>query len=308
MIISRLNCDNITFLNLHAEQSFEGAFGSFLDKDIQQAGIFQNALSKSTIDNIVNEISERPILTDSICFDFNGIELLQVNQDISFVEQIINKLSEKNILFTNIRKEIAISLGYSDFVKTETEIQNITIKNNNISIPLLSTKQAFESVFHDTLKSKYLDDKVKFHKSSPVYINKFIDLKKFITYDQKLFIYSLYFLSILMTEQKETRDWYIKKGEKEIVLFSQNMNSSYISSILSHYLQLDVTLIDHVGPINKLYSSFDKRIDRNKKYLVVADVVCLGTEAKISKNIIEFSGAEYIGNVSIVRINTPKFK
>ena len=109
-----------------------------------------------------------------------------------------------------------------------------------------------------------------------------------------------------MIEQKSDRDWVIKKAEKDIILFSQNMNSSFISSVLLNFLLLDVTLIDHVGPINKIYSSFDNRINKDKKYLVVSDMVCLGSEVRIAKNLIEFSGGEYIGNVSIIRVNSMK--
>jgi hypothetical protein len=47
-------------------------------------------------------------------------------------------------------------------------------------------------------------------------------------------------------------------------------------------------------------------INKNKRYLVVSDMVCLGSEVRIAKNLIEFSGGEYIGNVSIIRVNTMK--
>lgn len=305
MIISRIEIDNMTFFNLHAEQAFEGSFGSFLNKDIQQAGIFQNTISKSTVDKILQEIENNPIKTDNVLFDFENIELLQVNQNVPFAE-LLTGLKTKNIVLANIKNEITQSLGYAKHINSGSDITNVKVQNNEKSVPLLTTKQAFESYFHEKLMSNFLENNIKHHKSSPVYINKFIDLKKFITYDQKLFVYSLYFLSLSMIEEKQTRGWIIRKGENNIDLFSQNMNSAFIASILSHFLQLNVILIDHVGPINKIYSSFKNRINRNKKYLVVADVVCLGTEVKIAKNIIEFSGGEYLGNVSIVRINTLK--
>lgn len=304
MVISRFEIDNVTFINLHAEQAFEGSFGSFLNKDIQQPGIFQDTLTKTTIDKLERNIDLKPILTDNVLFDFQNIELLQVNQNINFTE-LLSKLHSKNILLLNIKNEIVSSLGYIDSIIPGRDFQDINIKNNQSIFPLLNTKQAFESYFHQIIL-KYLDDNLKLHKSSPVYINKYIDLKKFITNDQKFFVYSLYFLSLEMIKNKSNRKWVIKSGENDIILFSQNMNGSFIASILSHFLQLNVILIDHVGPINKIYSSFKNRIDRNKKYLIVADVVCLETEVRIAKNIIEFSGGEYLGNVSVVRVNTLK--
>jgi hypothetical protein len=307
MIISRLELEKYTFFKLHAEQAFEGSFGSFLHKEIPQAGIFQNALSKTTIDNLAQEIRKNKIKSKCVIFDFEGIEYLQVNQNIYFKEKILDYLKSKKIQLSNITNKIINDLGFSHLIKNiEAEQKTIIINDPENQEVTLTTLQAFNTLFKNKLKDNYLDETTKFHRSSPVYITKYIDIKKFITIDRAFIIYALYNLSFSMIKQKEYRDWNIEKNEKEIVLFSQNMNSSFIASILSSFLQLDVMLIDHVGPINKIYSNFENRIDRNKKYIVVSDVVCLGTEVKIAKNIIEFSGAEYIGNVSIIRVNTLK--
>ena len=304
MIISRVSLENKTFINLHAEQSFEGSFGHFLDKNIQQAGVFQNTLSKSTIDKIIDDFKTNPVQSEILIFDFNHLDFLQVNQNINFKENIIDAFNSICIQLLNVNHEIANKLGLSEHINIHKQERQHIFLNNKESFSAFSTYQAFEIVFHETLYKKYLEPNEKYHRSTPVYINKFIDLKKFISNDQKLFIYTLYFLALSMIKDKKSRDWVLRKGDNSIVLFAHNMNSSYIASILANFLLLDVILVDHVGPINKIYSTFDKRLNQNKKYLVVADVVCLGTEVKIAKNIIEFSGSTYLGNVSIVRINT----
>ena len=59
-----------------------------------------------------------------------------------------------------------------------------------------------------------------------------------------------------------------------------------------------------------MYSTLDRKIENSKNYVVVSDLVCLGTEVKIAKSLIEFLGGNYLGNISIIRIQTidPKHK
>jgi hypothetical protein len=306
MIISRFEIDDCTYFNFHAEQAYEGTFGSFFNYNIQKEGIFQSTLTKSTVDSIIKEINENEIKTTGVFFEFKGIESLQINQNISFKENIFDKLSCKAIQLSNVKRVIVESLDLLNYVdSSDNNYNDITINNEKNKV-FTSSQQAFESYFHNILTSKYVVDKTKFHHSSSVYINKFIDIKRLITEDKNLILFTIYMLALNMITPNENRDWTITKDEKEIILFSQNMNCSFIASILSQLLLLDVTLIDHVGPINKIYSSFDNLINKNKKYLVVSDMVCLGSEVRIAKNLIEFSGGEYIGNVSIIRVNTMK--
>jgi hypothetical protein len=111
-----------------------------------------------------------------------------------------------------------------------------------------------------------------------------------------------------MIEKNQNHLWEISPSSKTI-LFCQTLSGAFIGSILSDLLGLDLFIIDHLGPINKLYNSvLFKKIDASANYIVVSDVLCLGTEVKNAKSIIEFSGAKYIGNVSFVRIESRKEK
>ncbi|MBS7233060.1 hypothetical protein KHA90_18720 [Flavobacterium psychroterrae] len=69
-------------------------------------------------------------------------------------------------------------------------------------------------------------------------------------------------------------------------------------------MHLILLILDKIGPINKLYSRLDNVINANRKYIVVSDLVCLGTEVKIVKNLIQFVGGKYLGNVSIIKTET----
>jgi hypothetical protein len=106
-----------------------------------------------------------------------------------------------------------------------------------------------------------------------------------------------------MSSKKLNRSWVIEKGSKTTLL-CQNLNSSFIASIISSFLLLDVITLDHIGPINKVYNEIDRKINHGEEYLVISDVVCLGTEVRIAKNIIEFSGGKYVGNICLIRILT----
>ena len=126
-----------------------------------------------------------------------------------------------------------------------------------------------------------------------------IDIKCMISKDKEFFIYAIYQLAIKMNNH-----WSSLREKDKPTLICQNLNSSYIASILSSFLKLDILILDNLGPINKLYSTLDNKIEENKKYIVVSDVICLGTEIKIAKNLITFLGGKYVGNASIIRIQT----
>lgn len=118
MIISRFIVDNCTYFNLHAEQTFEGTFGSFLNNNIQQAGIFQNTLTKSTIDKIILDLKINIIESEYILFDFKGIEYIQVNQNISFIENILNTLTTYCIQLSNIKTNVVFDLGFQKYIES----------------------------------------------------------------------------------------------------------------------------------------------------------------------------------------------
>ena len=109
---------------------------------------------------------------------------------------------------------------------------------------------------------------------------------------------------VLKTYQKWFKSINPLDNESKPILVCQNLNSSYITSILSTLLKTDIVILDQIGPINKMYSTLDSKLENNKKYIVVYDFVCLGTEIKIAKSLIEFLGGKYLGNISIVRVQT----
>lgn len=309
MIVSKIAYRNKLYINLHAEQSITGTFEdiSLLDNDLR-TGIFCKVLTKSTVNRIVDYFENKQLEFDYLVFDFNGIEDVQKHSEALFF-RLIDSLAQKTLVFQNITQNIISKLALSSFLKNERQFEPLIAIKNRLQISIKKTsiyksEEVFEIEFEKKLKTYSSNHKNKFHYSSSVYLPRFINIKKFIENDKSFFLYTLYRLAIKMSVENEKRTWQIKENDKDVVLFCQNLNSSIIASVLSNFLLLDITILDHIGPINKLYYGFEDKILKEKNYVIVSDVVCLGTEVRIAKNLIEFSGGNYLGNVSIVRINT----
>ena len=300
MIISCIKKPEYIYFNLHAEEVISS---NYLNDDDQ--GIYIASLQFETINRLFNFIKDSDIGTYSnIVLDFKNLEHIQPNilnkiveiRDLQFkliflnVDQNINEsLSLKTI--ENIKNIINDKNGYETFyffTDTENEIYDSEIRSEKI----------FNEEFKRLLKDQYIIEYQKPHASSFVYLHSFIDLKKFISSERPFIYYVLYRLA---TKIKE-------KWQSELInnpiLVGQSLTSTFVISILSKLLKLDILVFDKIGPITKLYNKLEKHNFENRKYIVVSDLVCLGTEVKITKNLIEFSGGKYLGNVSIVKIET----
>jgi hypothetical protein len=306
MIISAIIKEKKVFFNLHAEQTFTGTFqmdsGDF---DINVvSGIYGSELTKMTLQKIDDYLKENNLKECEIYLDFNRIEDVQKN-----ISELIETLNSSNNLFLlNINHKLVSKLGLA--VIKHNVIDDITNSYQIFTIKQIQTNNEiiYEELFIEEFVKKlniYTEkfENDKLHESSSVYINRFIDIKKMIVKDRSFFTYVLYDLAIKMNDK------WGQKLKEEIennspILFCQNLNSSYITSILSSFLKWDILSIDHIGPVNKVYSNIGNKITSDSEYIVISDVVCLGTEVRICKNIINYSGGKYIGNASIVRINT----
>jgi len=300
MIISYIEKPLYIYFNLHAEEVISS---NYLNDDNQ--GIYIKSLQFETINRLFNFIKECNFtLQNNIILDFNYIEHLQPNilkkiieiRDLKFKltflnvsQKIIESLSLKNI--ENEKNIINKDSGYDIFYffsDIDCNIYDTEIKNDRI----------FYEEFKERLKKDYIVEYNKPHASSFVYLNSFIDLKKFISNESPFIYYALYRLAI-----KINNKWKPALNDNPI-LVGQSLTSTFIVSVISKLLKLDILIFDKIGPITKLYNKLEKHNFENRKYIVVSDLVCLGTEVKITKSLIEFSGGKYLGNVSLVKVET----
>lgn len=306
MVVSKIINNSIAYYCLHSEVAYSNSEIRILSI-IDSASAF---LSKSVFDPICQDVL-KDTHSSTFVFDFDGIDTVQLN----VIEEEISKLCNvyhKKIVLANIKENIIVqSKSFAFFVDDNKEYLNegpfgfytyFSFHKSDCD-QLSNCEMVFNQVIKDKLK-KYIKKKRIEHHSSSVYLSAYIDIKQFITFDKPFFLYCIYRLAQKIRINKVWNNAF--ESDDKPILICQSLNGSFIASVLSSLLNLDMFIIDSIGPINKLYRSLGATIQSGKKYIVVSDVVCLGTEVKITKNIIEYLGGKYCGNVSIVRIASIK--
>ena len=299
MIISFIENTEYIYFNLHAEEVISS---NYLNDDNQ--GVYISSLQFETVNRLYYFLKDKTFTSQkNIVLDLNYIDHVQSNILDKFTE--IRDLGFK-LIFINISEKIIKSLSLKSIVNSKNSFNDKNgydifyffseqeFKLYNIG---LKTGPIFLNYFENKLK-KYIDNYKKPHASSFVYLHSFIDLKKFISLENPFIYYALYRLAV-----KIKTKWQLEL-ENNPILVGQSLTSTFIVSVLSKLLKLDILVFDKIGPITKLYNKLEKHNFENRKYIVVSDLVCLGTEVKITKNLIEFSGGKYLGNVSLVKIET----
>lgn len=327
MIISKLNAENFIYYDLHSEEVITS---NFIEEN--NSGVFCDRLQSTTLERIFKDIESSDKSQRNILFDFKHIEGEQPNINKYFTEL---KKRGYSLAFCNITEELIIKFGFDSIGNSNNIKKDIifydkgTLKPRNkngfkvfylfedTSNKFVPNDLNISNIFNEEFLSKlrpYSQSHDEPHTSSYVYLESYINIKKFISEQKSLCIYSIYKLALkILKEWRENGPIpFYEEGKnteyKPPILVCQSLNSSYITSILSNLLKLDILILDKIGPINRIYSSLNKNIIENRNYIVVSDLVCLGTEVKIVKNIIEFLGGKYLGNVSLIKTETLKKK
>ncbi|MGB5989474.1 MAG: hypothetical protein WBG43_07030 [Marinifilaceae bacterium] len=312
------NKQDIAFIVLHAEQVYSVIYdrikpytselailgdGVFNDKKIGNyinVPIFTKTLTPTTLRRVKEFVEKEESLPKKIYLNFADIEKCQKNCNSYFIE-LVASIENKN----SVLKIINLSLEKSDFtdfllryysgnkVSREEELIEDQKKLER-NLRLLAFKDGLEDV-----------EKLKVHSSSSVYLNKYFNLKKFIGNNKFVYL-CIYRIAKKMVSDSQNRDWKLTSNLiSNTVLCCQTLGGSFIASTLSDLLDIDMFSIDHLGPINKLYNQkYIDVIDTTKSYIIVSDVICLGTEVKIAQNIIGYCGGRCLGNVALLRIET----
>lgn len=318
--VSIIHTDNYTYFNLHAEQVFTSNYLVHT-----QSGIFVTRLESTIFDRIKQHILEnkciKVVVLDfeylvssllNVCDKINELKqhvtiiLLNVSKK-TFVDKLSNVNNSQNHQYLRINdKNEEYYERYYYFQEDASGITSIEI----------DTKKILKNEFLKRLQERDINNKFKYvvshspfnkesvHPSSSIYLSSYVNLKAFmVSKENKSFIfYALYCLALKI--DKEIRNSGIKN--KQVVLVCQSLNGSYITSILSTLLKLDVLVFDKIGHVNKLYARPHKIVNNEKAYIIVSDLVCLGTEVKITKSILEFFGAKYLGHVALIKTETLK--
>lgn len=318
MLYSILNDEINYYINIHAECALHTYVNTFMEEDDNEikniSRQHQGMYCKKVNADIFNHIYEYIYEDKNLCIDFNYIEDVFGNNLISLVSFIKKQFctKNKNVYLLNLSKNIFNKMNLRDGYQV--------ILENDITMSVkLGTARDEMSISEIISKPRQLfDDKLikiigectielspdeGMHTSVPVYLSKYINIKKMAENNPRFFRLGIYYLGLQLMNQNVLEREYIRN--KEISLFFHTINGGFIATQLAQLFYIDMVYLDHLGPLENVHRKhFEKSILDSKNYIIVSDVICLGGEVGRAKTIIEYCGGRVCGEVCIVDIRT----
>lgn len=320
MLYSLMNNENCNFICLHAEESLNIPSASFnYDPEPSEVGgnDFQGVYAKDITANVLYEIQKSKLWDKNLVLNFNNIKSISGNNVVYLFNEIVKEFcaKEKQVYFINICEEIfkqmkEMLMKYKSYIRHKGKIYYILTASkrySNFPISLRKNENSFNELYNKRLEgmieqySETYDGKSHF--SSPVYLSKYINVKKMIENESLFFNFCIYKLAVEMINKKIISDQ--QYNNKDMFLFFHTLNGSYISTQLAMITKINMVYLDHLGPIESLHKKhFEKCISDNCEYIIVSDVICLGSEVSRAKTIIEYNGGQVKGVACIADIRT----
>ncbi len=307
MLYSKIIKHDKLYISLHAEQVYQN-FNKFDDK----LGYFATELTRETLERVGKEIQEIENIS-SIIMDY---QLLEENRNsYNELEKINKHCARKNIEISQIRvcESLYGKMQMHKF-KSDFNLKETFIKNNNIThFNLFSNEEINVLLFDDYVYNLYenmlLSEKKlyveepkgdeKYSFSSNVELPRYLNIKKYIE-EKELSFFGLYLLCKKSVNYGLIPD--LRTENRPAIVFP-SITASYLASIIAKIGCCDIAYRDHIGPKNKLYRTIHKGVFKeSKSHLIISDVVCMGTEIQITKNLIEHEGGKLGGVLAIVDV------
>lgn len=321
MINSYIYKDECGYINMHSEQSYKGYQNKeFLDENYLaniSYGIYSNELTESTVkelEEFIITLKEKGNIKKLI-LDFQKLEKVQKN-----LEKQLNNCKDQiialgiNLIVMNVSMEIARVFndenGHFEYIEDKkfilaysiSELEEIKGELENDKTIIYSLVKEIENYGLISMIEKCSVDGEFTLESSPVVTTKYINIKKCIE-TINYFPYYIYKLALDMITKKLVSN--NPKENRDIRLLCHTLNGSYISGLLAKLLCIDLSFLDHLGPKNKIYNTFlENKFDKRKRYVIVTDVICLKSELRAVRALLDYERACYSGAVTIVYCNT----
>lgn len=292
-MISMMTKEDKIFIDLHAEQVFNTFFldsSIFAIKESQEAcfknskGIYQRTLTQNTIANMKNELGS--FTQKYIVINMNNISVIKDNVLIEFQKMIKKFTQNRNsILLYNVCGQVFDCLrkfANDNKARVRYEEKNYThyidfFSNNMPQIDELDLNAEYERLYDENLERKISEICEKHDSrslSSRVKLSIYINVKKLLE-DYPFFCYSIYLLAKKLGEAN-LMDLNNPDNNQDKSIFIHTLNSATIGTLLAQLFCVDIILVDHLGPYNKIYvDDLTKTINYKKKYIVVCDVICM---------------------------------
>lgn len=236
--------------------------------------VFENIEKKESIDCILFANCDKDtanMLREKDFFDSNKVLVLSFDYETEYLRSCKNASNDnvlkkvKEIIF-NKKTEIDSIVAYQEFVQ---KLVGKRIKR------MLSENECIKDI---------TDFKQHILSSTPVHVNKYVNLKPLLEkhYCFQEVCYLLY------------RHIYNTCHAYPDYVVASSRNSMYIASGLLKYFQtVNMIIIDQVSPVTRLsnFSNLDD-IKPNRKYAIIEDFCCMGTEIKTVKSVLWSRGVD----------------
>ncbi|MFV0501776.1 MAG: hypothetical protein ACK5MH_09330 [Bacteroidales bacterium] len=274
-------------------------------------GYFVKDLERKTIDDVSKKIVTLLESNSSIEKIFiDGYELLDCHNAYDEFNRIVEYCISSNIdiLLIRIHKMIYGSSHLYEIQgieKTDSDRADYYNLSSNKNITIGNFDSYIFTLYENLLLKNhlYIEDQEEGKQcsaSSNVELPKYLNIKKFIE-DKEISFLGLYLLC-----KKAIREELVPNHDSidKPIVFFQSIVGSYLASIFAKIACLDMAYLDHIGPKSKIYRTICKETfkNQNNKYLLISDVICMGTEIQIAKSIISNEGSEVIGILPIINI------
>lgn len=304
MLYSKIIHGNTLYILLHAEQVYR----SFMKSSL---GFFVKDLERETINDVSNEVvtllkSNSDI--NKILID--GSELLDCHNAYEDFNKIVEYCISNSIdiLLNRLHKILYGSSHLYELKgleKVDSDIENHYNLCSNKDINISDFYNHIFNIYEKKLLEKklFIEDQEfdkQYSASSNVILPKYVNIKRFI--EEK----EISFLGLYLLCKKAIREGLVPNYDSidKPIVFFQSIVGSYLASIFAKIACLDLAYLDHIGPKSKIYRTIRKETIKNQKnkYLLISDVICMGTEIQIAKSIISNEGSEVIGILPIIKI------
>lgn len=242
--------------------------------------------------------------------DFSGIAKLELeNKNLVDILQYTN-----TVLYFERKKylEICELVNQERYMTFEDEKGSLVYNSNTeqrlidyLSVATKNEKDFIKS-FHSHIyadffiqeankyKHKYPMEELKYLESSNVYVNCYINIKAIFSQPEYMYLVISDLTELIRNNFPDLT---------KVCLLGVSNNGIILSRLIGYQLELEAKSINHLGPKYSLESDKELLFElKNKKFILVSDVICLGGEYRLAKGILNVLNSRLLGAVSVVKI------